>query len=382
MLLGSSDINDSRVKRIGISLQSVYEVVLFSRTAQAGNQTLLVDGMDVKRFGTRFASSTNWFVKIARFVLLCVQFCIEGWRLKPDFIHAHDLNMLPIGYVLARLTGARLVYDSHELWAEQENKRNVPPIILKRVKRIEKCLAKRADVIITVSSSIARKLEKDFDRKKVWVVCNMPLRTDATLPGKQSSPLRRHPLINPSSFLLLYQGAVTAGRGCELMVAALQYLPVDVHVVYLGEGSMVRGLVDLAEQKGVEGRVVFLPSVANTELLNWTSGADIGVHPMRGTCLNHKLALPNKLFEYVQANVPVIVSDMPEMSAFVRQNALGEVFVDGDARDLANKVNKLYEDRGLLARIAQSCELSSKRYSWDVESRVLMDAYKSMEIKS
>ena len=380
MLLGSSDVNDSRVWRIGVSLQTIYQVFLFSRSGKNGMKKLTIKNIEVRRFGTCHNSSKNWFKKIFRFLALYINYLIEGIRLKPHFIHAHDLNMLPIGYLLSIIIRAHLVYDSHELWSEQENKKNVPMILLSLVKYIEYLLARRAGCVITVSDSIATKLESDFRISKVWVVQNMPLKVKKSFSSKKESPLRLHPSINPSAFLLLYQGAISSGRGCEVIIHSLKHLPKDIHAVFIGHGNMISRLHETAIHNEVAERVFFLPPVANENLLDWTRGADLGVHPMRGTCLNHKLALPNKLFEYIQAGVPVFVSDMPSMSAFVRQNRLGDVFVDGNQEDFVNKVLQLYNSPKMLIQFAQNCKASSNRFSWESESKKLMEVYRNFDL--
>ena len=239
-------------------------------------------------------------------------------QLRPDVIHAHDAAMLLPGLLGARLTGAKLVYDSHELatgvpyrdgrWA-------------RFVSGIERLAVPRAAAVITVSDGIADRLQELYRlrRGRSW---------SATSPNSSrpaaNGALRRRLGIGDVP-LVLHQGAPAPDRGGEQLIAAMREVP--------GRAPRLPRLVTVCRLRGrsagaggragLEGRVHFLPSVPLADLLAQTADADVGVSLLQDTCENHRLALPNKVFEYLAAGVPVVVSDLPEVAAIVRAARVG-----------------------------------------------------------
>jgi hypothetical protein len=175
--------------------------------------------------------------------------------------------------------------------------------------------------------------------------------------------------------LLLHQGAAATGRGAEDLVRAVALLP-GVHLVFLGDGEAAcEGRVrDLAVELDVADRVHLLGSVPLERLLERTREADLGLSMLEDTCENHRLALPNKVFEYIVAGVPVVVNDLPELARLVGQYGIGWVAEGGSPERLAATLRTALEQRDDPA-LAQRLAVAARELRWEVEQRRLLELY-------
>jgi glycosyltransferase involved in cell wall biosynthesis len=207
------------------------------------------------------------------------------------------------------------------------------------------------------------------------VIRNIPNRRPSEPAiGKNTGPLRKKLGIKTGIPIILYQGLIAEGRGLLTLVAAITELAdLSAVLVFLGNGPLVSELESKVKAERLEKRVYFHPAVPPEVLPQWTQDADLGVHPIEGISDNHRLCLPNKFFQYIQAGLPVLVTDLPEMRKIVAQYGVGELFSDGDASELATKIDHMLQNRrtyGLAACAA------AKVLSWDVEKHRLIDIYK------
>ena len=371
-------VNDARVAREAQTISEIYELTIFARHAEnlplkekhervsVVRHRVLVDKLGVK------------FIRPLRYMEVALRFIYAALKLKPSVVHAHDLSALPIGYLISRLTGAKLIYDAHEMWSEQEIQKSLPGYLRVIGRWFEKRYSKKSDSVITVSDSIAQELKQRFQLKDIHVIRNLPSYVKDPVE-KEASPLRKELGLNGEDFVVLYQGGLTSGRGVEYLVEA--FLAVDdsrLKLVLLGNGPLRNRLESMVPAHELGHRVFFLSAVPHSELLNWTAGANVGVHPMEGTCLNHKLALPNKLFEYIQARLPVIVSDMPEMSAFVKREHIGLVFKDRDIKALSDSIERLVNERELCLQLEKEAGRVAALFTWENESPKLLSIYEEL----
>jgi glycosyltransferase involved in cell wall biosynthesis len=174
--------------------------------------------------------------------------------------------------------------------------------------------------------------------------------------------------------IVLYQGGLQPGRGLEDLVAALPELP-PCHLVLIGGGRLREALGAMAAERGLGGRVHFLPTVPLAELLAWTASADIGVQPIRNTCLNHLSTDSNKLFEYAMAGLPVVASDFPEIRRVVRAHDIGLLFDPEAPGALAAALGRLVGDAGQRARLAANARAAARALSWEAQEGELVRLY-------
>ncbi len=204
-------------------------------------------------------------------------------------------------------------------------------------------MIRRCDAVLTVSDGIADRLvELHGLRRRPAVVRNVPDVTGPPAGGR----LRRVLGIGAAP-LVLHQGAPARHRGCEQLVRAMGSVP-DAQLVFLGdEGDpgYVAGLTQLARECGLGERVHFVPSVPLEELLGQTAEADVGVSLLEDVCENHRLALPNKVFEYVAAGVPVVASRLPEVTQLVEGRGIGWTANASDPADVARAIREALAGR-------------------------------------
>jgi len=292
--------------------------------------------------------------------------------------HAHDLNTLIGAYVAAKKQGAKLIYDSHELYLERNRFVPYKPIGKWIRKRVEAYLIKRSDHVITVNDSLARMLADTYKIKLPTVVMNTPSLQEITLPGKNVS-LRHAIGIQDNYHILLYSGAITFNRGLENIIRSLVYLP-QCYLVLMGYGkdNYKRKLKAVAAENGVASRFSFFGPVPSDQVTLYAASAGIGVAAIENVCLSYYYCSPNKLFEYLLAGLPVIASDFPEMSHIINQHCVGTTFDPGVPKDIARAAREILEAHEKWKNIKEKTHSVASIYNWENESRKLIDIYESL----
>jgi glycosyltransferase involved in cell wall biosynthesis len=226
--------------------------------------------------------------------------------------------------------------------------------------------------VITVSNGIADRLQELYGlRERPIVLRNVP-DLECAAPGVAGL---RGRLDIGSAPLVLHQGALAPRRGCEALVEAVAHLP-DVHLVFLGDAwPGYDGVVErLAWESGAAERVHVLPSVPTSQLLRYTREADLGISLLSGDCENHRLALPNKVFEYIAAGVPVVCSDLPELRALVAEHDVGWTVDSSDPSALAEALQTALEPSAD-AHVRAGILRAGKSLTWQEERQALLAVY-------
>lgn len=251
-----------------------------------------------------------------------------------DVVHANDLDTLPAGWLVARRGGSRLVYDSHEIYADQEPD---PPRLFRRVAlTIERALARRADAVITVSEPIAVELQRTLGLTRpviAWLNC--PERSDVEPEPPRSGPLRA-----------VYQGAMGPGRSLgDLLEAAAHAEGVELTLRVVGVDA--KSLDAEIAARGLDDRVRLEPPVPPDRLVEALQGYDVGLVINRPVTRNDELVFPNKLFEYLMAGLAVVVPRLPGL-ALVEAEAIGVTFEPARPDLLGRALAELALDRPAL----------------------------------
>jgi glycosyltransferase involved in cell wall biosynthesis len=302
-----------------------------------------------------------------------VRVCVEVLRTPADVYHAHDIHVAPAAWLAARLRGAKLVYDGHELWGEPAGPGLRSRVIAAVGARIERHMVAASDVVITTNPSRADVLRERHGRQDIEVLANVPPLEREVRPLDPGFPVGRR--------ILLYQGFIAADARCfEETVRALPMVDDDVDLVVLGFGwdaarDKIRGW---AEDAGVAGRVHFLPPRPWQELVQTAAGATVGLVPIRDGALNHRLGDTNKLHEYLMAGLPVIASDLPEIRrvATMGDPPVGELFDPSSPESIAGALRAVLDDPDrYAARRVQARRLAETHLNWEVEERRLLELY-------
>jgi glycosyltransferase involved in cell wall biosynthesis len=281
----------------------------------------------------------------------------------PAIVHAHDLDTLPAGFLIARRARARLVYDAHELYSEFEF--DPPRLAQALLDALERTLARRADAVVTVSEPIARELETRCRlRARPLVVLNCPEVTRAV----SAAPAR--PEVHA-----VYQAAVGPGRVLSDLFDAAARAP-GVALTLRVVGADVEALEAEARRRDLDGRVVVVAPVPPAELVTSLAGFDAGLVIDRPTTRNNELALPNKLFEYLMAGLAVVVPRLPAMTELVEGLDVGVTFEPGSPDALADALSALAADRDRLTAIKQRARrLALERFNAEAQAAELVTAW-------
>lgn len=380
MLVWNDFCNDARVLKESQTLQAAGYCVVVNAIHVPGKtleHEVLSDGIQVRRVHTsRLGSAAAKHVSGGGLFLLIWQvmsrvlahFSMLKHLIskRPDVIHAHDVNMLPTAWLAAKMTGAKLIYDAHEISTSREGYSG----LRKLVGIVEKTLMPRAFGTITTTDARAKFFRRAYGVPRPLVLQNRPRLQSL----KKSTRIRDELALVQPWPIILYQGGVQPGRGLERLVRVAAQVA-DTYFVFIGGGLLDGSLRSIASELGLEGRVRFIPTVALAELPSYTASADIGVQPIENTCLNHYTTDSNKLFEYVQAGLPVVASDLPEIRRVVRQYDLGLLVPAGDSEAMAAALNRLVEDTDKRHFYAQQSLKAAVALSWEQQEGELLSLY-------
>lgn len=296
--------------------------------------------------------------------------------LKPELIHAHDLNAAVAGQKIWKELGIPFIYESHELWTER-NRPNISVTHAERVweEKTEKALMEDAAASITVCDSIAEHLAKAYNAAKPAVVRNTPPKIQATnrdLPG-----VREHFGISKSDFVAVYVGKLAANRGILDILRALTRLPGNVKVVTLGmfDPKFQPEFNYFVNKLKLQGRIFCHPTVPSEEVTQRIRDCDVSLTTMNRACLSYVYTLPNKLFESLQASLPIIGPDSPEIIRIVEMYRCGLTYRDGDHLDLAEKISELMSNSQMKTHFRQGAFEASRELCWEIEQGRLLSVY-------
>ena len=363
--------NDNRVLNQATSLASKgYDVTLMG-IQRATSLPLNEKKMGVQIIRKRMDNSIIERIKYVRaiyFILyVWLQIFKEGFQ-KHNVVHSHDLNTLQFGVLIKfiRLTKVKLIYDAHEY----ETQRNgLKGWWWTYVKLKERFLIKFCDRVITVSDTIADEYVRLYGIEKPAVIFNCPiLRTEEVL---KKDLFREYFNIPSTKKVYLYQGYLYPGRGIEVVLDAFDQLNLEDGVlVLMGEGT----LTNYIKEHDKYGKSVFVhPFVSGDVLLGYTSSADCGIAFIEDISLSDRYCLPNKLFEYIAAGLPVISSGLPDLKEFVKSNQVG---VAAPTNDVSGFIKAFREMADLDSEKLRSQIMKTRSmYNWSTQEIVLLETY-------
>jgi len=377
-VLGSAR-NDVRVMRSATALLEAGFAVSIVDIEEKRNQPVEEDihEIHVKHIlmprsfmATRF---TKW--ALLRTAGIVIRGALRLLQTPADVYHAHDMSGLPACYIAARLRHKRLIYDAHELPLAELNHRlfhRMRPLLNWLLAR---CVSRCAGTI-TVSPPIAEEICNRYHAANVVVV--------RTIPPYQRVPesdrLRQFLGLSSDVRIALYQGILHVGRGLEGLIQAAAFLEPNNMIIMMGNGNLEAELKALVINEGVADRVKILPPVPYKELLSWTASADMGliVYPPHYS-QNVQMCLPNKLFEFLMAGLPVLASQLGAVADIIRTYDVGRVVTSLSPRDIGGAINTMLTDRAALMRMQRNALRASQQdLCWDKEKQVLIELYRKI----
>lgn len=296
-----------------------------------------------------------------------VKTIVEG---NPDVIHANDLNALVPAYKAAKKIKCKLVYDTHEVFLE-----NAGVVSNKVMKFIwgyyERKIVKKLDLMVCVSHAASDYFAEKYKIEKPMVVTNCALK---------SEEVDKISIEKNDGFEVLNHGKFYSGRGYETMVdacALVSDMP-EIKLVVRGFGELEGAIREKAEKLKNKEQFKIYPPVLVKDMITSAAKSRVGVAITVPYCLNFKLSVSNKIFEYASAGLPVIMSDIPEHRYLNDKYGIGIVLRENTAECLAEAVRKFYNDRELYDRCVAGVEKMSMEVTWENEFKKLIDAEKKM----
>jgi len=290
---------------------------------------------------------------------------------RNDLLVANDLDTLLPNFLVSKLKSIPLVFDSHEYFTGVPEIRNRP--FVKWVwKTIEKLIFPRLKFVMTVSDSIAVQYKEDYNILPV-TVRNCSKSADGILPfSREELGIRKDHL------LLILQGTgINVDRGGEELIEAMHKTE-DVSLIIIGTGDLLDILRSRVKELNLSDRVKFFPKVHWEELMRFTKSADAGLSLDKDTNTNYRFSLPNKLFDYISAGIPVIAGRLPEVGKIVTEYKCGILIPEISPEEISKAMRILKENPGLLDELKENALIASDSLNWEKEAIKVTEFYRSV----
>ena len=309
----------------------------------------------------------NLFLQLIKYTEYLIKILIFYKKKNIKIVNVHSLSLLPLGWLLKLIYGAKLIYDAHELETETNGLKGLRK---KLSKLVERSFIHQVDHIFVVSENIADWYSENYKILRPTVLFNSPYEKHL----KKNYYFRENFLLNKNQKVILYQGSLDPGRGIEKIISAFKKRVNDkVVIIFLGYGSLENKIL-LSSKK--HKNIFFHKAVPPSVLLKYTSSADIGIALIENTCLSYNFCMPNKLFEYVMVGLPVIVSNVKEMSDFVNRNKIGVTLKSNSAFLINDTIDELLSSN--LTTFKKNCKKISLSYSWKNQEKKMMHVYEKL----
>ena len=369
-LVFNSFINDSRVLKEGLSLvKEGYSVEIVAHGDKELPSREENNGLVVKRLAYLDRTITQGKVGKLKAYLSFVKESVVYCKTF-DILHCNDINMLPIAVIIKKFykKDIKIVYDAHEYETETYA---LSGIQKKITKFAEKFLIKYADRVITVSDSIAEEYVRLYGIEKPALVLNAPPYKEEM---KKSEIFRERFNIKEEQTIFLYQGGLGFNRGIEVLLEVFKGLDTSKSViVFMGYGALEELI---KEHMKTYTNIFFHEAVSPEVLLNYTTSADFGISTIEDSCLSYRYCLPNKLFEYMMAEIPLIVSNLPEMKKVIEKNSIGVVAKENTVDGLKEAIEEAIKLNKKLLNL--NIKKAKKIYNWEEQERILLKLYKDI----
>ncbi len=283
---------------------------------------------------------------------------------KADVLWSNDLDTLWANYIISKWKKKKLVFDSHEYFTEVPELINRPKV-QRFWKRIERNILPKLKNVLTVSSSIADLYKKEYNID-VKLLRNVPLLNQKLVKVENIQVEDKK--------ILIYQGAINVNRGIEYMVEAMKYI--DNAILYiLGKGDISEQIKNLIIELNLTQKVKMLGEVQLEQLRGYTNQADLGLSLEEDRGLNYRFSLPNKLFDYIHAGLPVLVANLPEMENLVNQHQLGETIERHEAKHIAEKISAMLKNQEQINNWKINAKKAALKLNWENEENVIVNLF-------
>jgi len=361
--------NDSRVEKTSKSLAKAgYTVEVIANLDKNLMEKEFKDNYKVVRFSYLDRKTTKSKIKKIKAYLLYLKESIKYVKTF-NIIHCNDLNTLPVAFIVKQFLNKniKVIYDAHEYESEMKN---MSPFAKKATKFFENILIKYADKVLTVSDSIANEYSKLYNIEKPKLILNTPPYHSII----KKDLFRKEFNISEKQKICLFQGALTSGRGIELMLEAFESLDDNMVAVFMGYGPLSDTVQEYAKKNN---NIYYHKAVSPDILLDYTSSADFGILFYENNCLNHYYCSPNKLFEYIMAEIAIISSNLYELKRIIEGNKVGVVAKSDTPDGLKESIKEAIKLNP--KTLQHNIQKAKEKYNWEEQEKILLKVYKELK---
>ncbi len=353
-------VTDQRVARTcSVFKELGYEVLLVGRE-QKKSQPLAKRDYECKRMKLLFEQGPQFYFLFNLRLFFVLLFN------KADILYANDLDTLYPNYIVSKIKGITLIYDSHEIFCEVPELQSHPT--KKRIwEKLEKHIVPKLKYCITVNKSIADYFITKYKVPFIFVR-NIPnyikleqlkTRTEIQLPLEKK--------------IIILQGAgINMQRGAEELVDAFEFINEDYLLLIIGSGDVILQLKENVAKKKLQNKVKFIDKIPASELRHYTSNANLGITIDKDSNLNYHFSLPNKVFDYMHAGIPILASRLPEIEHVVATNHIGTFIENHEPQHIAEKIIEFINSVDYDV-CKKNTILAAEKYNWNNEKQKLIN---------
>ncbi len=357
----SNDLfSDQRVRKMCDSIQSMgFSIVLLGRKLPDSND-ITDRNYKIRRFKLPFTKGAFFYASLNIRLFFYLLFH------KADVLVANDLDTLLANYLISKIKGIPLVYDTHEYFTE------VPELEGRKAKqvwlKIEKRIFPKLKYVITVNKSIADIYSAKYGNS-ISIVRNLPNKLN-----KFEALTKKELQIEHIDKYIIMQGAgINMDRGAEELVEAMLYVN-NTKLLIVGNGDIIPKLKVEVNSSNLKDKVIFIEKQNHKRLMSYTYHAELGLSLDKDSNMNYRFSLPNKIFDYINMGIPILVSDLVELRNIVNNYNVGRVLKQHSPKEIAKQINEMIE-QDCKTMLKANLDKASNELNWETQEAVIKDIY-------
>lgn len=299
------------------------------------------------------------------------------WKLlkitsKNDILLANDVDALLPNYLVSKIKGVELVFDSHEIFSEAPTLYNRP--MRKKIwKSLEGFILPKVKHFYTVSNGYADWFEKEYGKRAV-IIRNVP----TISPNLKSELKIQLPEVKSGEKVLIYQGVINFSRGIDKMIEAMQFVE-NAQLWIIGNGPKKAEFEELSSKLNLTEKVKFFGSISPSQLKLVTPKADLGLSLEEDYGISYRYALPNKVFDYTHAGIPILGTYLPEIKQTIEEFGIGKTIQTHDPKEIAELVTEMLAEGK--SPYTENLAKAAKVFNWENEEEKLRKIYSAFKVE-
>jgi glycosyltransferase involved in cell wall biosynthesis len=370
MLLTNAYDPDPRVRQEALALIGMgcrVRLLAWDRDLKApAHET--TEGVEVERV---FLASVHGrgSMQILFYVVLYLKMFVRGLRTPFDVVHCHDLDTLPLGFLLGKLKRKPIIYDAHESFPDMLEG-NVPRIVQRALLHLENFLISRIDLLITVGEKLRKHFAQRGARRSV-VVGNWKRLSEFVRTKQQNQGVRRRLAIPDEALVIVCITQLLRDRKIEELLAAMEACP-DVYLILGGRGVLEELVLRAV---AANPRIRLVGFVSGKEIADYTCAGDVVYYGFDPQNPNARFSAPNKLYEAMAAGRPLITGDFGEIADIVREAHCGIVLTEYSVREILKAFEVLANPQARRPMAANAWRFGRTSMNWERGVAVLNAEY-------